>query len=109
LLKLLQQRLTCTDVPWIPNRESVGGRLINETVVAEETDEDGRGGVASHFDLYRRAMVGFGADTTVIDGFLDRLRDRQPVPNALDGAGASPAIQQFVAHTFDVIDGGDLC
>jgi hypothetical protein len=109
LLKLLQQRLTCTDVPWIPNRESGGGRLINEIVVAEETDEDGRGGFASHFDLYRRAMVGFGADTTVIDGFLDRLRDRQPVANALDGAGASPAIQQFVAHTFDVIASGDLC
>lgn len=109
LLKALQQRLTCASVPWIPSNEGIGGRLINEIVVAEETDEDGRGGFASHFDLYRRAMIGFGADTSLVDAVLKRLAAGQPVADALRSAEVSPAIGQFVGHTFDVIESGDLC
>lgn len=109
LLKVLQQRLSCVSVPWVPSREGIGGRLINEIVVAEETDDDGRGGYASHYDLYRRAMIGFGADTSAIDGVLKRLEANQSIGEAMRATEVAPAIRQFVGHTFEVIDSGDLC
>ena len=45
-------------------------------MLAEESDENGRGGFASHYDLYRRAMKNFAADTSTIDKFVDRLQRR---------------------------------
>jgi hypothetical protein len=70
LLKALQRRLCCVEVPWLPALDPLGSRLVNEIVVAEESDEDGRGGFASHFELYHRAMTRSGANTAPIDGFL---------------------------------------
>ena len=51
LLKTLQQRLSYTHVPWLPPMDRQGCRLVNEIVLAEESDQDGRGGFASHFEL----------------------------------------------------------
>src|SRR5262245_17345533 len=61
LLKTLQQRLTCTQTPWVPPTNHVGCRLINEIVLGEESDEDGQGKFASHFELYLRSMQQCGA------------------------------------------------
>ena len=36
------QRLCCVEVPWQPAADSHGTRFINEIVLAEESDEDGR-------------------------------------------------------------------
>jgi hypothetical protein len=109
LLKALQQRLCCVSVPWVPGKTSIGGRLINEIVLAEESDEDGRDGFASHYELYHQAMMNFAADTTTIDSFIEQLRRGQPVGDALSAVGATPAIREFVGQTFAVIDDGDLC
>lgn len=109
LLKALQQRLCCVTVPWLPTSHSDGSRMINEIVLGEETDEDGRGGHCSHFDLYRRSMIRFGADTAQIDALLDHLRNGQPVPQALKNVRVADPIQQFVSQTFAVIEGEDLC
>ena len=38
LLKALQIKLTCTKTPWVPNSNSQTAYLINEIVLAEETD-----------------------------------------------------------------------
>ena len=57
LLKELQRRLCCVDVPWLPSADALGCRFINEIVVAEESDDDGQGGHASHFELYLDAMT----------------------------------------------------
>ena len=38
LLKALQIKLTCTKTPWIPYQNSQTAYLINEIVIAEETD-----------------------------------------------------------------------
>jgi len=108
LLKALQQRLCCVTIPWIPPVDPDGSRLINEIVLGEETDEDGRGGHASHFELYQRSMVKFGADTSQIDRFLQFLCEGQPVSASLVRAEVSPAISAFVQHTFAVIDRGDI-
>ncbi len=109
LLKTLQQRLSHTQVPWLPPVNRQGCRFVNEIVLAEESDEDGEGGYASHFDLYHQAMQRCGADTAVIEQFLDELRTGLSVQQALINAGTPNAVRDFVLQTFDVIDAGDVC
>src|SRR5258708_7014919 len=83
LLKTLQQRICCVEVPWLPGIDPLGSRLVNEIVLAEESDADGKGEFASHFELYHRAMSRCGANTAPIDGFLGNLRLGKPVSAAL--------------------------
>lgn len=109
LLKALQRRLCCVDVPWLPPVNHLAVRLVNEIVLGEESDEDGQGGFGSHFDLYHRAMRRCGADTAGIDRFLERLRSGLPIDSALAEAQAPTAIRPFIRHTFQVIEGDDLC
>ena len=49
-------------------------RLINEIVLVEESDEDGRGRHAGHYDLYVEAMQNVGADHKPIERFVNALR-----------------------------------
>ncbi len=109
LLKSLQGQFCCLTVPWIPKASSLGSRFINEIVIGEETDEDGAGGHCSHFELYHRAMTKFGADTSRIDRFLTALQNGAELTSAFQMAEVPEPIQQFVRHTFDVIERGDLC
>jgi hypothetical protein len=108
LLKALQQRLCCLSVPWAPAPHAVGCRLVNEIVLAEETDDDAHGGYASHFDLYRRAMTKFTADVAHFDRFLQIIVDGTDVRKALHAADVAPSIRHFVGHTFAVIESGDV-
>src|ERR1700757_94422 len=75
LLKSLQRRLTCVTVPWVPSGSTASRRLINEIVLAEETDVL-RGGYISHFEWYVVAMAQAGADHSAVDRFLDLIRVR---------------------------------
>jgi hypothetical protein len=109
LLKALQQRLCCVSVPWLPPADPAAARLLNEIVLAEESDSDGGEGFASHFDLYYRAMREFGADTAPIDRFLALLRGGKTVSSALKQAEVGAPIDRFVSHTFEVIATDDLC
>ena len=52
LLKALQIKLTCTKTPWVPNNNSQTAYLINEIVLAEETDVNQLGERKSHYELY---------------------------------------------------------
>jgi hypothetical protein len=109
LLKALQRRLCSVAVPWLPGESNSGGRLVNEIVLAEESDSDGQGSFASHFEIYQRAMRQFGASTADIDRLLVRLRAGDPVAAAMERAELTEPIRRFVSHTFAVIDSGDLC
>jgi hypothetical protein len=109
LLKTLQQRICCVSVPWLPPADFTAVRLINEIVLGEESDTDGRGGFASHFDLYHQSMRGFGASTARIDHFLKLLREGRAVSVALRSAEVGEPVERFVGHTFEVIGSGDLC
>jgi len=109
LLKALQRKLCCVAVPWLPNARPADSRLINEIVLAEETDEDGRGGYASHFDLYRQSMIEFGADASRIDRFVRLLREGHEVAHALAMAEVPTPLARFVTQTFKIIDSGDAC
>ncbi len=109
LLKALQRHLCCIEVPWVPPAHPLACRLVNEVVLAEESDEDGCGGFASHFDLYRRAMIRCGADTSPIDALLGGLRQGRGVREALVAAGAPDAASRFVLQTFALVERGDPC
>jgi pyrroloquinoline quinone (PQQ) biosynthesis protein C len=103
LLKSLQRNLTCVEVPWVPSGPTSSRHLINDIVLVEESDEL-RGGYISHFELYVQGMAEAGADTSVIDGFIDLVRHRRPVPEALVEAKVPAPSAEFVAVTWQLID-----
>jgi len=109
LLKALQRRLCCVDIPWLPTSDPHGCRLVNEIVLAEESDDDGHGGFASHFDLYHQAMTRCQARTTSIDTFLEELHRGKPVPVALASPAVPECARRFVQQTFRIIEDGDIC
>ena len=101
LLKRLQQLLTVTEVPWMPDKQTQYARFINEIVLGEETDEDGRGGFISHFDLYIEAMEEAGADVGPIRRFLERVRGGD-VLQALEDAEIPASVREFVRFTMGI-------
>jgi DUF3050 family protein len=109
LLKALQRQVCCVNVPWVPSNNSFAGRLINEITLGEESDADGEGGYASHFELYCRAMRHCGASTAAIDEFLSAIRRGCSVAAALQSANVGQPIRKFVARTFETIESNDLC
>jgi hypothetical protein len=106
VLKALQRSLTCVHVPWLPVADTETCRLVNEIVVGEESDEDGRGGHASHFELYLDAMATCGANTLPALQFCNRLRSGDAIAVALKGSNVGRAAEDFVASTFDVVNRG---
>ena len=109
LLKVLQRKICCVDIPWVPPADLPGCRLINEIVLAEESDDDGRGGFGSHFDLYHRSMRQCGANTTPIDSFLASLRQGASLQEALESPVVPAAARPFVQQTFQIIETGNIC
>ncbi|MBI4666846.1 MAG: DUF3050 domain-containing protein [Nitrospinae bacterium] len=107
LLKALQSSLTCVSVPWVPKSEKLIRRFINHMVLEEETDEDARGGYASHLELYISAMEQCGADTDPINSFLDMVGRGVPLMDALDKCGAPEPSRQFVSTTWKIIETGE--
>jgi hypothetical protein len=103
LLKTLQRRLTCVQVPWVPAGPRASRRLINDIVLVEESDELGNGFI-SHFELYLDGMRQAGADTSRIDAFIGLLRDGQPVVLALEEARVPRSAAEFVATTWGFIE-----
>jgi len=72
LLKSIQKEVAPAEKFWQPSQYPTNCvRLINEIVVAEESDYGLPGtGFQSHFDMYLQAMKEVGADTTPIKQFL---------------------------------------
>jgi hypothetical protein len=106
LLKALQAKLTCVDVPWVPSQFPESRRFINEIVLGEESDQfEGR--AISHFELYLEAMAESGADPTPIRALLAQLNQN---PGIFDAATlqAPAAARAFVATTFDIIQRGSV-
>ena len=109
LLKQLQRKLTCIDVPWTPSGHPLACRLVNEIVLGEESDEDGRGSFLSHFELYTAAMAECGADVGPITRFQESLRRGLAVDAALAEAGAPEEARRFTSATLAVAERGTLC
>lgn len=109
LLKALQREFCPVNVPWVPPGNPAAARLINEIVLGEETDDNGAGGYASHFDLYLEAMKSCDAKVDVMDRFLSSLQRGGSVQDALDLCGAPTPVCEFVTNTFEVIESHDPC
>jgi branched-chain amino acid aminotransferase len=105
-LKALQIHLTSVALPWLPTRDRALRRLINDIVKSEETDEDGRGGYSSHFELYLESMEQCGADTGPIETFVARLRSGEDVRSALGDPSVPEGARRFCLETLDLIDMG---
>jgi hypothetical protein len=97
LLKAMQQRLTCTSIPWVPTPDAEARRLVNEIVLDEESDALPEGGSASHFELYLHGMRNAGADTGPIDRMIETLRAGvsqvgKPAATARQGVQGEPQV-----------------
>jgi pyrroloquinoline quinone (PQQ) biosynthesis protein C len=103
LLKALQQSQTCVEVPWVPKSRPIVARFVNEIVLGEESDEDGRGGYTSHFELYREAMRESGASTVRIDRLVESLSGGININQALMDCHAAPGVAEFVRTTWAFI------
>jgi len=108
LLKSLQRSLTRVELPWIPTADREARRLVNEIVLAEESDEDGRGGHASHFELYLDAMAQARADVRPIHRFLEAIRGGASIETALESTGVPPSVGNFVRTTWSFVDSGSM-
>ena len=107
LLKSLQRNLTCVELPWVPTGPTGSRRLINDIVLVEESDEL-RGGFISHFELYLEGMTEAGADTSIINAFIGKLRAGQPVLEALDEVQVPAPAAEFVRLTWGFIESAPI-
>ncbi|WP_075348941.1 DUF3050 domain-containing protein [Algoriphagus marinus] len=96
LLKALQINLTRTTLPWIPAANPMVARLINDIVLAEETDEHPNGGYCSHFELYLLAMKEAGASTEKIDQLIRELKSGSSFLEAVEVIKAPNFVKQFL-------------
>jgi hypothetical protein len=103
LVKTLQRRLTCLDMPWRPPSYPEQARIINEVVLSEESDIGPGGRPGSHFSFYLEAMREVGADTGPITTFLQAQHDGLTVDAALALANPHPNTVAFVTHTLSVV------
>ncbi|MGJ1388683.1 DUF3050 domain-containing protein [Sphingobacterium spiritivorum] len=106
LLKALQVKLTCTQVPWFASAYPNTRYLINEIVLAEESDEYIDGSRLSHFEMYLDAMLTIGADPQAMLDFIDSLRNGVNIQTAIDAGKLDVRIKDFLNFTFDTIAKG---
>ncbi len=106
LLKALQSKLTCTTTPWFATENTETRYLINEIVLAEESDLTIDGKRQSHFEMYLDAMKDCGADTNGIHSFLSQVSSLQNIFVAIKQSNLHPNIKAFLDFTFRVIEEG---
>jgi len=106
LLKALQRRVTCVALPWTHPKNRRAARLINEIVLAEESDEVAPGQVMSHFELYLDAMRDIGIDNRGVLGFSAAIRSGASVEAALNDYDVPEAAKHFVRATLAVAEHG---
>ncbi|WP_437921564.1 DUF3050 domain-containing protein [Sphingobacterium sp. LRF_L2] len=108
LLKALQIGLTCVEVPWFASQFPTTRYLINEIVLAEESDEYIDGRRLSHFEMYLDAMLGIGADTRSILMLLEDLKAKKELKEAIDNLSIDRRVKDFLDFTFSTIEEGKL-
>ncbi|MCP1995348.1 DUF3050 domain-containing protein [Flavobacterium sp. HSC-61S13] len=106
LLKALQQKLTCTTAPWFASPNPETRYLINEIVLAEESDLSIDGRRLSHFEMYIEAMQASDANTEEVLHFIEEVRRCDSVFTAIEQSALHPKIKAFLQFSFGVIATG---
>ncbi|GEQ84555.1 hypothetical protein ULMS_00630 [Patiriisocius marinistellae] len=106
LLKALQSNLTCTSIPWVPVGNPNTRYLINEIVLAEETDLNQLGERQSHFEMYLDAMKKAGAKTSNVNELMDSITLGTEVFEAIENLEVQQSIKDFLRFTFSTIKEG---
>ena len=107
ILKSLQNHICPSNYPWKRTVYTTNGiaRLINEIVLAEESDEIMEGKYMSHFDLYVQAMKDIHADTSKIESLIDI--DISAKKNFKD-IDIPDCAQDFLSTTFKILSKNKL-
>ena len=122
LIKSLQNHFCPTTNCWVPRnhskKETKCARLINEIILAEETDYDLNGDdIVSHFELYCEAMEEIGANVDQIRNWI-RMLSQGSIPadsyfnfymtkNSFSKSEIMPeASAKFIKNTFSHIKSG---
>ncbi|WP_284652729.1 DUF3050 domain-containing protein [Flavobacterium terrisoli] len=108
LLKALQSKLTCTTTPWFASANPETRYLINEIVLAEESDLTLDGKRLSHFEMYVEAMQSCGAATSELEAFLQNVVETKNVFIAIKKSDLHPEVKAFLDFTFRVIEEGKV-
>lgn len=107
LLKFLQEKLTKTTTPWYPVGNPEIRYLINEIVLAEETDLNIDGKRQSHFEMYLKAMQSSGASTKKIEDFLNHVTHGTDIFLVIAVSDLPSSIKNFLLFTFGTISQGE--
>jgi len=105
LLKALQSKLTCTTSPWFASPNPEVRYLINEIVLAEESDLTLEGKRLSHFEMYLEAMHKSNTSTENIEAFLNKVQATD-IFSAVKSSMLHENIEDFLTFTFKVIEAG---
>ena len=103
LLKSLQQSLTQLQIPWVPAKNAVLARFINEIILGEESDLNELNQPRSHFEMYLEAMAEIGANTSKIDYFIKEITKGTKIVKALDEVQLEKRVADFTKYTFQII------
>lgn len=106
LLKALQQKFTCTTTPWFASKNPETRYLINEIVLAEESDLNYDGKRLSHFEMYIEAMQSCGANTQEVQDFLQKVLENKNIFITIKQSNLHPYIKSFLDFTFKIIEEG---
>lgn len=106
LLTALQEKFTRTTNPWIPVGDPEVRYLVNEIVLAEETDLNLQGKHQSHYEMYLDAMTSAGANTKAMEDFLEQVKHGTDIFLIISKSNLPTSIKQFLKNTFDVISEG---
>jgi len=103
ILKSLQHYICPSNYPWIPNANTDNGiaRLINEIVLAEESDEITKNNYMSHFNLYIQAMSDLNADTSKIRKFINSISHNKV---DISKADIPECAKEFVLTTYKLLN-----
>ena len=103
LLKALQSKLTNTNFPWYPVGNPEVRYLINEIVLAEETDINLYGNRQSHYEMYLDAMDKGGASTKAISKFMEQIQHGTDIYLIIAASDLPISVKKFIKFTFETI------
>jgi hypothetical protein len=104
LLKALQIELTCVTIPWFASEYPNTRYLINEIVLAEESDTSIDGRRLSHFEMYIDAMESMGSNTNYIKDFLTNVKKSNDIFQSIENLDIDIRIKEFLKFTFQIIE-----